>query len=200
VSGGADPRGSMHEQAGVLGRLAGVDPDADPNPLRQRPLGIGKRPLDGYCRADAVTGAVGHGEERISVCPELATPVQRERMTHRVPLLLEQSGVLDTGLAQKTPRSLDVGEQKGDRPSSACGGQRVSRASLGHRQHVTKSRGPTPPRQLSAAADERRFGWPHLPDGHDEPRRFALPHFPRFPQWWPDCGNIPSAHDRKAVL
>ena len=126
----------MHNEPDVLvanRRLTCIDPDAQPHAPSERPFGSGKRPLNGYCCANALSRAVKNREERVALGADLTPVVVDECLTDDTPMMLEKRAIVLTRLAQKTSRTLDIGKQKGGGPDWACESQRVSRPSLRHR-------------------------------------------------------------------
>jgi hypothetical protein len=94
------------------------------HPLRQSLLGGGGR-------AERLHGAVERSEEGIPLRPELHPVVRGDRLAQHLQMLRQGLPIgLGSELLEQARRTLDIGEQKGDRP----GRQRTPHG----RHHVTR--------------------------------------------------------------
>jgi hypothetical protein len=113
VAGGGDPRGAMNVDADVAlvreQRLARVDAHAHADRPAQGCLSFpgGLERVLRTCKSD---------EEGIALRVDLDATVSRERLAERAAVLRQHLGVAVAELTQQARRSLDVREEKSDRP------------------------------------------------------------------------------------
>ena len=119
VSGGSDPRGTVHGEAGIAAsrgdRLTRVQSHPHLDPHSVGPLVSGKRELALNCREEPVSGAGERDEEGIALRVDLVSAVRIEGCSQQALVLVENVAVALTKLFDESRRPFDIREEEGDR-------------------------------------------------------------------------------------
>ena len=113
VSGGRDACSSVHVETHIplvrKDRLAGMDPDANPDRARRERVLSDPRRLDGVARSSEGE------EERVTLRVDFDASVRRRRLTKDPAMLGEHFDVVIPQFVKQAGRALDVREDERDR-------------------------------------------------------------------------------------
>src|SRR5688572_5899807 len=116
VSGGAHTSRGMHCDANVTGlgerRAAGMDADANADPLSVRPLPLRDRPLYRHRRVECARGLTEDGEELVRARVDLVATGSANALADQRPHVTQHSRVSITEPLRETRRAFDVGEKE----------------------------------------------------------------------------------------